>query len=86
MKRGGERDVFNPDGMVMFQFHRKAELLQYRGGDTRVEPPAEPIKLTRIVRSEGLGPARTISAESPSAGRTLAEVWGIQKTPFAGSE
>ncbi len=86
MKRGGERDVFDPSGMVMFQFHRKAELLQHRGGDTRVEPPATAIKLVRIVRGEGLGPARTILAEDPCAGRSLAEVWGIPKQPFAGSE
>lgn len=79
MRLGGERDDFDPDAMVMFQFHRKAELLQHRSGDTRVEPPAEPIKLVRIGR-------HLIREDAATPGRSLAEIWGIPKQPFAGSE
>lgn len=86
MKRGGEPDQFYPDAMVMFQFHRKAELLQYRGGDTRVEPPATGLRIVDISKDVGEIEPLWIAEEEFGNARTLAEVWGIQKTPFAGSE
>ncbi len=48
MRVGGERDTFDPDGLVMFQFHRKAELLQYRAGDSRIDPPATGVEMPII--------------------------------------
>lgn len=48
MRVGGERDTFDPDGMVQFQHDRKLELRMAAVGSLAVPPPATGIDMPVI--------------------------------------
>ena len=48
MKPGGEPDTFSPDGLVMFQQQRRAELRRWASGDRTVEGPFIGVPAPRV--------------------------------------